>query len=136
MASHINGKVSNSTDLSETLHIYVNNKKKTILFVGTKHQVSTLIAQEAQRCESFYVNHRWLGGMLTNWSTLTERIAYLKDLENSIASDPWVTIHPRRYMAGPHRIAYKNSQRLKKEYYKSFFINGLLSITMSFPLIL
>jgi len=44
-----------------------------------------LIAQEAKRCESFYVNHRWLGGMLTNWSTLKERIEYLKDLEKQEA---------------------------------------------------
>ena len=49
--------------------------------MGTKRQASTLIAQEAKRCDSFYINHRWLGGMLTNWSTLKERIAYLKDLE-------------------------------------------------------
>jgi len=58
---------------------------KTFLFIGTKRQASTLIAQEAKRCESFYVNHRWLGGMLTNWSTLKERIKYLKDLEKQEA---------------------------------------------------
>jgi small subunit ribosomal protein S2 len=46
-----------------------------------------LIAQEAKRCESFYVNHRWLGGMLTNWSTLKERIEYLKDLEQQEANN-------------------------------------------------
>ncbi len=61
-------------------------EKKSFLFVGTKHQASTLIAQEAKRCESFYVNHRWLGGMLTNWSTLRARIAYLKDLEQQEAN--------------------------------------------------
>jgi small subunit ribosomal protein S2 len=55
---------------------------KTFLFIGTKRQASTLIAQEAKRCDSFYVNHRWLGGMLTNWTTLKERIEHLKDLEN------------------------------------------------------
>ena len=60
---------------------------KTFLFIGTKRQASTLIAQEAKRCDSFYVNHRWLGGMLTNWSTLKERIAYLKDLEQQEAND-------------------------------------------------
>ena len=60
---------------------------KTFLFIGTKRQASTLIAQEAKRCESFYVNHRWLGGMLTNWTTLKERIKYLKDLEQQEASD-------------------------------------------------
>ncbi len=60
---------------------------KTFLFIGTKRQASTLIAQEAKRCDSFYVNHRWLGGMLTNWTTLKERIAYLKDLEQQEAND-------------------------------------------------
>uniref|UniRef100_A0A7S3DMD9 Small ribosomal subunit protein uS2c n=1 Tax=Entomoneis paludosa TaxID=265537 RepID=A0A7S3DMD9_9STRA len=60
---------------------------KTFLFIGTKRQASTLIAQEAKRCDSFYVNHRWLGGMLTNWSTLKERIAYLKNLEQQEADN-------------------------------------------------
>ena len=54
---------------------------KTFLFVGTKRQASTLIVQEAKRSNSFYVNHRWLGGMLTNWKTLKERIQCLKTLE-------------------------------------------------------
>ena len=60
---------------------------KTFLFIGTKRQASTLIAQEAKRCDSFYVNHRWLGGMLTNWSTLKERIEYLKNLEQQEADN-------------------------------------------------
>jgi len=60
-------------------------QKKSFLFIGTKRQASTLIAQEAKRCNSYYVNYRWLGGMLTNWSTLKERIKYLKDLEKQEA---------------------------------------------------
>jgi small subunit ribosomal protein S2 len=60
---------------------------KTFLFVGTKRQASTLIAQEAKRCDSYYVNHRWLGGMLTNWVTMKERIKHLKDLEQQEAAD-------------------------------------------------
>jgi len=44
-----------------------------------------LIAQEAKRCNSFYVNHRWLGGMLTNWITLKSRITRLKELEQQEA---------------------------------------------------
>ena len=56
-------------------------QKKTFLFIGTKRQASTLIAQEAKRCNSYYVNHRWLGGMLTNWVTLKSRIVRLKVLE-------------------------------------------------------
>ena len=64
-----------------------SSQGKTFLFVGTKRQASTLIAQEAKRCESYYVNHRWLGGMLTNWSTLKERIEHLKNLEKQEADD-------------------------------------------------
>ena len=60
-------------------------QNKTFLFIGTKRQASTLIAQEAKRCNSYYVNHRWLGGMLTNWSTVKERIKRLKDLEKQEA---------------------------------------------------
>ena len=56
-------------------------KGKTFLFIGTKYQVRNLIANEAKRCNSFYVNYRWLGGMLTNWSTLKIRIKYLQTLE-------------------------------------------------------
>jgi small subunit ribosomal protein S2 len=58
---------------------------KTFLFVGTKRQATTLIAQEAKRCDSYYVNHRWLGGMLTNWTTVKGRIVRLKDLEKQEA---------------------------------------------------
>ena len=61
------------------------SENKIFLFIGTKRQASTLIAQEAKRCNSYYVNHRWLGGMLTNWSTLKARIIRLKDLEKQEA---------------------------------------------------
>jgi small subunit ribosomal protein S2 len=53
----------------------------TILFVGTKRQAQDTIAQEAQRCGMPYVNQRWLGGTLTNWRTIRQRIDYLLDLE-------------------------------------------------------
>jgi small subunit ribosomal protein S2 len=65
----------------------VASEGKTFLFIGTKRQASTLIAQEAKRCESYYVNHRWLGGMLTNWTTLKERIERLKNLEQQEADN-------------------------------------------------
>ena len=61
------------------------SERKTFLLVGTKRQATTLIAQEAKRCNSYYVNHRWLGGMLTNWATVKERIERLKDLEKQEA---------------------------------------------------
>ena len=53
----------------------------TVLFVGTKRQAQESIAQEAQRCGMPYVNLRWLGGALTNWSTIRKRIEYLLNLE-------------------------------------------------------
>jgi small subunit ribosomal protein S2 len=62
-------------------------QNKTFLFIGTKRQASTLIAQEAKRCNSYYVNHRWLGGMLTNWVTLKSRINRLKELEQQEADE-------------------------------------------------
>ena len=56
-------------------------QRKTFLFVGTKPQAVEIIKDEAIRCESFYVNHRWYGGLLTNWQTVKGRIATLKKLE-------------------------------------------------------
>ena len=86
---HILDLVQSATLLKEANNYLRSeaSKGKTFLFVGTKRQASTLIAQEAKRCDSFYVNHRWLGGMLTNWSTLKERIKHLKDLEEQEAND-------------------------------------------------
>ena len=84
---HILDLIQSATLLKEA-NSYLESKaseKKTFLFIGTKRQATTLIAQEAKRCDSYYVNHRWLGGMLTNWSTLKERIDRLKDLEKQEA---------------------------------------------------
>ena len=52
-----------------------------ILFVGTKKQAQNSVREEAQRCNMFYVNERWLGGMLTNFRTIQARVARLKELE-------------------------------------------------------
>ncbi len=56
-----------------------------ILFVGTKRQAADKIAETAQRCGQYYVNHRWLGGMLTNWKTISNSIKRLKDLNEQLA---------------------------------------------------
>ena len=56
------------------------------LFVGTKRSASELIAQAAINCGQYYVNHRWLGGMLTNWETVSKSIKKLKSLEERIES--------------------------------------------------
>ena len=58
----------------------------TILFVGTKKQAQDAIKTEAERCGMFYVNERWLGGMLTNFRTIQSRIARLKEIE-TMATD-------------------------------------------------
>ena len=54
---------------------------KSIIFVGTKKQAQAVIKEEAERCGAFYVNQRWLGGMLTNFSTIRKRVERLKELE-------------------------------------------------------
>ena len=59
---------------------------RTILFVGTKRQAQDVIAEEAQRCGMFYVNERWLGGLLTNFATIQRSLGRLRDLE-AMATD-------------------------------------------------
>ncbi len=54
---------------------------KTVLFVGTKRQAQEIIAEEAARCAMFYINQRWLGGLLTNFSTIRRSIERLQELE-------------------------------------------------------
>ena len=58
-----------------------------VLFVGTKRQASGLISEKAQLCGQYFVNHRWLGGMLTNWNTISNSIKRLKDLEENLAGE-------------------------------------------------
>lgn len=55
-----------------------------VLFVGTKRQASDTIAESAKKCGQYYVNHRWLGGMLTNWNTVSASIKTLRDIESKI----------------------------------------------------
>ena len=65
-------------------YMFVRNlsmEGKTILFVGTKKQAQESIAAEAQRCNMFYVNNRWLGGMLTNYKTIKTRIERLNQID-------------------------------------------------------
>ncbi len=57
-----------------------------VLFVGTKRQAQDIVAEAAQRCGQYYVNHRWLGGMLTNWKTINVSIRRLRDLEEQLES--------------------------------------------------
>lgn len=59
----------------------VSAKGGKVLFVGTKNQAADIVADAAKRCGAFYVNHRWLGGMLTNWKTVMGSIKRLKEIE-------------------------------------------------------
>ena len=77
-------------DLSQTLPLFHQALLKVrevaagggrVLFVGTKRQASDPVAQAARRCAQYYVNHRWLGGTLTNWRTISGSIARLRELE-------------------------------------------------------
>ena len=72
----------------EALHAIQSIAKNggKFLFVGTKRSASELIAQAAINCGQYYVNHRWLGGMLTNWETVSKSIKKLKSLEERIES--------------------------------------------------
>lgn len=83
-------------DLQKTAHMLRNalqvvydvvKNNGRVLFVGTKIQASSIIAEYAEKCGQYYVNHRWLGGMLTNWGTVSRSIKTLESLEDTI-NDP------------------------------------------------
>ena len=66
-----------------------------ILFVGTKRQASDPVATAAKRCAQYYVNHRWLGGTLTNWRTISQSIARLRELEG-VLENPESSGRPKK----------------------------------------
>ena len=64
----------------------VVSKGGTVLFVGTKRQAQRPIADAAERCAQYYMNHRWLGGTLTNWKTVSQSISRLKNIDEQMES--------------------------------------------------
>lgn len=72
--------------LDQALHVIreVVAKGGSILFVGTKRQAQKAVADAAERCAQYYMNHRWLGGTLTNWKTVSQSIARLKALDEQM----------------------------------------------------
>ncbi len=91
-------------DLQKTLKMFKEASKfmsdmagtgKTVLFVGTKRQAQDAIAEEAQRCNMFYVNQRWLGGLLTNWVTVQKSVKRLKELDE-MATDGRYDLLPKK----------------------------------------
>lgn len=98
MASYIYGARNNIhiIDLSQTVPLLHNALKQVsdvvakggrVLFVGTKRQASDIVADAASRSAQYYVNARWLGGMLTNWKTISNSIKRFKSLEEQLAGD-------------------------------------------------
>ena len=90
-------------DLQKTLKMFKEASKfvqdlategRIILFVGTKRQAQDAIAEEAQRCSMFYVNQRWLGGLLTNWVTVQKSVKRLKELDE-MATDGRYDLLPK-----------------------------------------
>jgi len=91
-------------DLQKTLKMFKEASKfvqelaadgRIILFVGTKRQAQDAIAEEAQRCSMFYVNQRWLGGLLTNWVTVQKSVKRLKELDE-MATDGRYDLLPKK----------------------------------------
>jgi len=91
-------------DLQKTLKMFKDASKfvqdsaaegKTVLFVGTKRQAQDAIAEEAGRCGMYYVNNRWLGGLLTNWVTVQKSVKRLKDLDE-MATDGRYELLPKK----------------------------------------
>ena len=91
-------------DLQKTLKMFKEASKfvqelaaagKVVLFVGTKRQAQDAIAEEAQRCSMFYVNQRWLGGLLTNWVTVQKSVKRLKELDD-MATDGRYDLLPKK----------------------------------------
>lgn len=86
-------------------------KGKSILFVGTTKMASASVAKYAQKTNCFYINYRWLGGMLTNWATLQKRINRLKELEIYQSNPNIQKLSKKAY----------NSQRKELEKLQKFF---------------
>src|SRR3989441_2417055 len=91
-------------DLQKTLKMFKEASKfiaelasqgRIVLFVGTKRQAQDAIAEEAQRCNGFYVNQRWLGGLLTNWVTVQKSVKRLKELDD-MATDGRYELLPKK----------------------------------------
>ena len=82
---------------------------KTMLFVGTKKQAQEAVRDEAIRCNMFYVNERWLGGMLTNFQTIQKRVSRLRKLEEMDANDGFAGLHKKEVLQLRHEM-----ERLQK----------------------
>jgi small subunit ribosomal protein S2 len=69
---------------------------RTVLFVGTKRQAQDAVSEDAQRCGMFYINERWLGGLLTNFTTIQKSLARLRDLEAMVTDGRYDSLSKRK----------------------------------------
>lgn len=98
--------------LIDTAYDYMKNVAAdggVVLFVGTKKQAQDSIEEEATRAGQYYVNHRWLGGTLTNWKTIQSRIARLKELKK-MAEDGTFDVLPKKEVA----VLTKQREKLER----------------------
>jgi small subunit ribosomal protein S2 len=94
--------LTKTQELLEEAHEFARNiaeRNGAILFVGTKKQAQNAVQEHATRVGMPYVNHRWLGGLLTNWRTISERIAYLHDLRR-LKADGQLELLPSKERIG------------------------------------
>ena len=102
---------------------------KTILFVGTKKQAQECVKEAAERCGMYYIDQRWLGGMLTNFGTIQKRIQRLKDLE-AMEQDGTFDVLPKKEVI----LLKKEMDRLHKSCHRLIWLNPLLGSTQYEPL--
>jgi len=105
----------------EDAYTFVKNvvaEGQTILFVGTKKQAQEAVAEEAERCNMFFVNQRWLGGTLTNFETIEKRIKRLHQLE-AMSTDGTFEVLPKKEVISLR----KEMDRLEK------FLGGIKNMT-------
>lgn len=103
-----------TTDLLDRAYELVRDyaaKGKNVLFVGTKKQAADVVAEEAVRSGAYYINRRWLGGMLTNFETIRGRVNKLKELEEFI-NNGYVDKLPKKEVAQLNRQLAKLSKTL------------------------
>ena len=103
-----------TTDLLDEAYAVVRDfaaRGKNVLFVGTKKQAADVVAEEAKRAGAYYINRRWLGGMLTNFETIRSRVNKLRELEDFIASGH-VEKLPKKEIAQINRQVSKLSKTL------------------------
>lgn len=96
----------------------LSRQGKTFLFVGTKRQASQTLSRVARECHSFFVNQRWLGGMLTNWKTIKKSLQQLQELETELSTSQFKRLTKKEGIQ-----LEKRKERLEK------YLGGLKGMT-------